>query len=323
MKHTIRSILAAVDRDESSKRAVTRAAELARLTGSRLELFLCDAERAYVRQHQFDREAVTRAKQASLADSRRYLESLRGALGASDIEVSLNVACESPLYAAIVHEVERAHPDLVVRGVGAGSDETIAASAGDPTTYRRSHDHRAAAPPLDAGDWDLVGACPAALLLTRGKPWKAQPVIAAAVDLSPGEPAELTRTILRMAADIAQSTGGILKAVHACRGDRPKEEIEIHRAALGERVRSAGIEHADIHLVVGEPAAALREFGRKEELDLIVLGALTHRKTLRALVGTLTGRLIDALDGDFLLVKPRERHAGNGEGYASQRSGPV
>jgi nucleotide-binding universal stress UspA family protein len=43
---------------------------------------------------------------------------------------------------------------------------------------------------------------------------------------------------------------------------------------------------------------------RREEVDLIVLGALTHRKTLRALVGTLTGRLTDTLDIDFLLVKP-------------------
>lgn len=300
MKQTIRSILAAVDRDESSKRAVTRAAELARLTGSRLELFLCDAERAYVRQHQYDREAAVSAKEASLADSLRYLESLRGAMGVSDVEVSLNVACESPLYAAIVHEVEHAHPDLVVRSVEA--DET-AATGGDVRPYGRELGQRAAAPVLDASDWDLVGACPAPLLLTRGKPWKARPVIAAAVDLSSGESAELTRTILRAAADIAQSTGGVLKAVHACRGDRPKEEIEIHRAALGERVRTAGIESADIHLVVGEPAAALREFGRQEEVDLIVLGALTHRKTLSALVGTLTGKLIDALDGDFLLVK--------------------
>ncbi|MGH8326342.1 MAG: universal stress protein [Steroidobacteraceae bacterium] len=300
MKQTIRSILAAVDRDEGSKRVATRAVELARLTGAHLELFLCDAERAYMRQHQYDSEAGTRAKESCLADARRYLESLWHALGVSDVAVSLSVACESPLYAGIVHEVEHAHPDLVVRGVGA--DET-AATAGDLTTYRHSPDHRAAAPPLDASDWDLVGACPAALLLTRGKPWKARPVIAATVDLSPGEPAELTRTILRTAADIAQSTGGVLKAVHACRGDRPKEEIEIHRAALGERVRSAGIESADIHLVVGEPAAALREFGRREGVDLIVLGALTHRKTLRALVGTLTGRLIDTLDGDLLLVK--------------------
>lgn len=286
----MRSILAAVGRDGSSKSVARRAAELARLTGAHLELFLCDAERAYVCQHQYDSEAATRAKASCLEDSRRYLESLRRELAVPDVEISLGVGCESPLYAGIVHAVERVHPDLVVRGVGT--------------------EESAVAPPLDASDWDLVSTCPAPLLLTRGKSWKERPVIAAAVDLSPGEPAELTQTILCTATDVAKSTGGVLKAVHACRRDRPKAEIETHRAALGERVRSAGIEGADIHLVVGEPAAALREFVRREGVDLIVLGALTHRKTLRALVGTLTGRLIDTLAVDFLLVKPPRTTSG-------------
>ncbi len=95
-----------------------------------------------------------------------------------------------------------------------------------------------------------------------------------------------------------------MKAAHACREDRPEAEIETHRAALGERMRSAGIEDVDLHLMIGEPAAALGAFVRREGVDLMVLGALTHRKTLRALVGTLTGRLMDVLDIDFLLVKP-------------------
>ncbi|MFI4886214.1 MAG: universal stress protein [Steroidobacterales bacterium] len=297
----MRSILAAVDRDERSKSVARRAAELAHLTGAHLELFLCDAERAYVRQHQYDSEAAVRAKESCLEDSRRYLESLRRELGACDVEISLCVGCESPLYVGIVHAVERDHPDLVIRGI---RTEATAAATDDLTTYKHSPDHRAVAPPLDAGDWDLVSACPAPLLLTRGKPWKERPVIAAAVDLSPGESTELTRSILVMAADVAKSTGGVLKAVHACRADRAESEIEIHSAALGERVRSAGIEGVDIHVMVGEPATALRGFVCREEVDLIVLGALTHRKTLRALVGTLTGRLMDTLEIDFLLVKP-------------------
>lgn len=289
----INSILAAVDRDERSKRVAARAVELARLTGAHLELFLCDAERAYVREHQYDREAAARAKESCLADSRQYLEALRHKLAVREVEVALSVGCESPLYAGIVHAVERSHPDLVVRGVGIAE---TAATAGNVS----SHGHG----PLDAGDWDLVSTCPAPLLLTRGKPWSERPVIAAAVDLSPGESAELTRTILRSAADVAKSTGGALKAVHACRRDLPEAEIETLRAALGEHLESAWIEGADIQLVVGEPAAALREFVHREGVDLLVLGALTHRETLRALVGTLTGRLIDTLGIDLLLVKP-------------------
>lgn len=299
----MRSILAAVDGDGSSKTVARRAAELARLTGARLELFLCDAERAYVRQHQYDSEAAARAKASCLEDSRRYLEALRRELAVPDVEISLGVGCESPLYAGILHAVERDRPDLVVRGVGI---EESAATTGGLAAYRSRPDYRVPAPGLDASDWDLVSTCPAPLLLTRGKSWKERPVVAAAVDLSPGESAELTRTILHAAADVARSTGGVLKAVHACRGDRPQAQVETHRAALGERIKGAGFEGVDIHLVIGEPAAALEAFVRTEEVDLIVLGALTHRKTLRALVGTLTGRLMDTLDIDFLLVKPAQ-----------------
>jgi hypothetical protein len=34
------------------------------------------------------------------------------------------------------------------------------------------------------------------------------------------------------------------------------------------------------------------------------MGALTHRKGLSLLVGTLTGKLVEAVDCDFVLVKP-------------------
>lgn len=47
MVQKMRSIQAALDRDERSKSVARRAVELARLTRAHLELLLCDAERAY------------------------------------------------------------------------------------------------------------------------------------------------------------------------------------------------------------------------------------------------------------------------------------
>src|SRR6185312_2624352 len=70
---------------------------------------------------------------------------------------------------------------------------------------------------LDPNDWLLVATCPSPLLLTRGKRWKPHPVVAAAVDLSAGEPAELTQTILRTAGAIAKAAGVELVTVHAGR----------------------------------------------------------------------------------------------------------
>ena len=158
---------------------------------------------------------------------------------------------------------------------------------------------------LDPNDWLLVSTCPSPLLLTRGRSWKSHPVVAAAIDLSPGEPAVLTRTILRTAGAIARAAGGELVMMHAGRFDDGDErEIERRRNALIEHAKNAGVDAAAIHIISGEPTVALSELAAKKDFDLIVLGALTHRKTLAALVGTLTGKLIETLDCDFLLVKP-------------------
>jgi universal stress protein E len=281
MSDEIRSILASVDRDgPHARRVVAKAVTVARLMHAKLELFVCDAEAAFSRTHQYEPEAAERAREICLSESRSYLEALRQELAAGDVEISTSVACESPLYEAIVHAVKRSRPDLVVRGAAQGA-------------------------PLDPNDWELVSACPAPLLLTRGRPWKEHPVIAAAIDVSSEESRDLTRAILRSAAGLASRARGTVEIMHAGRfEDARSPAFNARRAAIAERAREAGLEEAECHLLVGEPAEALRELAARGGFDVIVLGALTHRKTLTALVGTLTGRLIESLDADFLLVKP-------------------
>ena len=280
MSNETRSILAVIDRhDAQAKRVAAKAVSLAHMTGAPLELFLCDAEAAFSRQHQYEAAAAERAKELCLVDSRRYLETLRRRLSASEVEISLSAACESPLYESIVHAVERSRPELVVRGAAPGE-------------------------PLDPNTWELVAECPAPLLLTRGRAWKARPVTAAAIDVSPGESRELTRAILRSAAGFASAAGGTVEIVHA--GGIESESPPTYDAcwrALAERGRDAGLEGGECHLIAGEPAQALGQFCARCDFDLIVLGALTHRKTLGAIVGTLTGRLIESVESDFLLVK--------------------
>jgi universal stress protein E len=290
VKQSIGSIMAAVDRDDLPREVAAKAVALARLSGAAVELFHCDSERAYSRQHQYDPRAAVRARDFCLDESRRFLDSLWSSLQVKDVKASMSVACESPLYAGIVHAVERDHPDLVVRG----ARKTRAAPNGRAES----------AAGLDANDWELVRACPSPLLLTHGKAWKAHPVIAAAIDLSSAEAPELTRTILRTAAAVAHSAGGELQIVHAGAFDRASRQEEAsRRAALEDWARSAGVEAAAIHVICGEPAAVLPQFALQRDFDLIVLGALTHRKALTALVGTLTGKLIETLDCDCLLVK--------------------
>src|SRR6185312_16132584 len=176
---------------------------------------------------QYEPEVAARAKEACLRESRRYLETLVRKLAVPDVEISSSVACESPLYESIVHTVRRCRPDLVIRGA-------------------------AAAAPLDPKDWELIRACPAPLLLTRGQPWKPQPIVAAAVDVSAGESEELTRTILRTAAGLAKAAAGSVEIMHGGRFDTAlPPAFDACRAALAARVKDAGLEGAECHLLDG------------------------------------------------------------------------
>lgn len=282
--YEIRSILAAVDRDGGARQVAGKAAALARLAGASLELFHCDAAGAYVQRYQYDAPSARRSSDPCGAEVRQYLERLRGELAAGDVPVSVNAARESPLYEGVVREVSRLRPQLVVRGIGS-----------EAGTYR--------ARTFGANDWELVRTCPAPLLLTRGRPWSSVPRIGAAVDLSSEESGDLTRAILSAADYFARRTAGTLEFVYAGRFEgATAAELDAQRAALALRAKDVGAQ-GEARLVVGDPASALPAFAAERRYDLLVLGALTHRKALTALVGTLTGRLIEMLDCDFLLVK--------------------
>ena len=280
----VERILVPLER-EGAQATCEKAVMLARLLGARLELFFCDAEHAYIQQHQYEAERAESARESCLTEARCFLETLSLAMPHEGVPVVLDVAFESPLYLGIVRKVQRSAPDLVVRAVG-GEGKRIGAS-----------------------DWDLARSCPVPLLLTRGRPWRGRPIVAAAVDLSPEESPTLTHEILRAAKQFADAGRGTLEVLHA--GPfRSAEVLAAHRTKLEQRAREAEVAPSAVHLVDGEPAVVLTEFATARRYDLIVLGALTHRPSLPGLLGTLTGRLLETIESDFLLVKPASSGAG-------------
>jgi universal stress protein E len=280
----VESILVAIERNGNSKQVVAKAVALARCFGARLELFLGNAESAYVQSHQYDSRPLASAREGCLAASRDHLDGLWRSLDVHDLVPAMDAACESPGYVGIVHKVQQASPDLVIRAIDGGADGSSA---------------------LQASDWDLVRTCPAPLLLTRGRPWKKHPTIAAAVDISGDETQGLTRAILHAGKRFATDCHGTLDLIYARRLEPTgPAAIESDRMELAGLARAADVEPAEIFVIGGEPAEVMPRFALRQAYDLLVLGALTHRKALTALVGTLTGRLIETLDSDLLLVKP-------------------
>jgi nucleotide-binding universal stress UspA family protein len=76
-----------------------------------------------------------------------------------------------------------------------------------------------------------------------------------------------------------------------------------HAAALERLTREYRIPAGHVHVLSGEPDLTLPDFAAHNQYDALVLGGLTHRKGIAPLVGTLTGRLVETLDSDFILVK--------------------
>jgi universal stress protein E len=281
---SIRKILVALDRGAASRQALPKAIALARRLGAALELFLCDTERAFVMQRAYDERAMQDMHSAFSADARKYLEELRSSLAIDDLSVTLDAANESPVSAAIVHKVRRAAPDLVVRTIGLDGSKPGAV--------------------LTPTDFELVRTCPAPLLLTRGTTWSAAPAFAAAIDLSGEERTALTHTVLRAASQLAGHCGASLDLIFgAHREAGATGSDEVLRDALATRAAEVRAQTRALHIVPGDPARAIPEFAVERRYDLIVLGALTHRKALTQLVGTLTGRLIERVNCDFVVVK--------------------
>ncbi|HET7757941.1 MAG TPA: hypothetical protein VFK87_11850 [Steroidobacteraceae bacterium] len=283
------SILVVVDRGAEMAGVLRKAAALARQSGARIELYLCEAEQAYILAHRYDREGVAQAHADCIAAASAYLRGLAASAQTPGVEIAVAAECRSPLYAAIVAKVLRSRPDLVIKRAA------TADAAGHGMT--------------DANDRQLMRTCPAALMLTRGTAWHAPPRFAAAVDVSEAETAGLPEDVLQSAAVLARGWQAQLDALYGEATSAGHAHLERLRKLCGEW----GIRGDRIQIVPGHPEQTLPAFAARQDYDVLILGALTHRPAVAALPGTLTSKLADALDCDVVLVKPSSYHAPVGE----------
>jgi universal stress protein E len=277
------SILVVLDGTTADRALLSKAATLARRCGASLELFLCDAERAYVLLHAYDPTGIEESRRDCIRQSREYLQDLKSSMAGGSVPISIDAACMSPLYEATVHKVQKSRPALVMKNaVGAHPLRRFA---------------------WEANDWQLMRTCPVTLMLSRGRPWRAHPTLAAAVDVSEQETAGLARAILETSMCLTLNNAQ-LDVLYSERAESDVAGCEARRAALQRLAREAHININRVHVLSGNPEQALPVFAADRSYDVLVMGALTHRKGLASLVGTLTGRLVDSLDCDFVLVKP-------------------
>jgi universal stress protein E len=284
-----KSILVVVERTSDASRLMSKVLLLAHALGARLELFQCDSEQAYVLGHAYAREGVRAAQTAAVAQAHRYLAGLRDLAVAEGVETAIDAECDSPLYETVVRKVLRCGPDLVIKSI----------AAADTGQHRLS----------DPNDWQLMRTCPATLMLSGHRAWRAAPRIAAAIDVSEGESDLLSRSVIEVAGALARALRAELHVAYGETGSASASPAAARSQKLRRLCDEAGIAPDRTHVLSGQPERTLPAFFGEQGYDALVLGALAHRTAGTTPVGTLTSTLLDALDCDFVLVKPPSYHS--------------
>lgn len=305
----IGSILVALDGSFEGGPALAKAGRLAASAGARLVLFLCDFDQAMEGSHFLHTEHLDRARADHLAERRTRLEAMAAPLREQGLDVDVEAVYENPLHEALLAAAVRWHPDLVIMA-----------------THHHAWLEKAT---LTATDWQLIRTCPCPLLLVKERPWSAPYRVAAAVD--PGhshdEPAALDHAILAaLEALTALEEGSEGWAVHASPElgalaysaamasvpaaigstveDFSQDLMRIRRRAVMRLVEGHDIGPEHVQIREGRPEHELPAFAAEEELDVLVIGAVSRTRLERVFVGGTAERVLDRMPCDLLVIKP-------------------
>jgi len=300
----IKQILVIVDPTATEHPSIDKAALLAEKFNARLELFVCDTKAA--REMRLSSHMRKSPGEPFPVSIKELLESLAAPLRARGLDVTTETACAEPLHVGLIDRTRQTNADLVVKD-----------------THHHSLAQRTF---LTNTDWQLIRACPAPLLLTKGTPWAETPRIVAAVD--PGhvndKPRILDHWIVEHASLFAQRLNGELHVVHvylpmaivgAATAVNPTmvtaaapEELALEEKHRRELVNSLvgeyDVEPKNVHLELGGPGQMLPLAAQRINADVMTMGAIARSGLKRIFVGSTAEDVLEKLPCDALIVKP-------------------
>jgi universal stress protein E len=304
----LRRILVAVrDPQDPPRRALAKAAALARQSGATIELFHAVSDFLAEDAVRQDRRGLdTQPLMARIAAHRgEQLERLGRGL-ARDVKLTTQAVWDYPAHEAIVRRAAKTRADLVIA---------------------ESHAHRLGTRWfLTNTDWELIRICAVPLLLAKTDRPYANPRIVVALDPlhAHDKPGSLDARLLETGRSFARKLGGELHAAHAyvplvmaapvampvpVPTWTPKEAEEEHRKGVEQafnRAASRGrVPREHRHLLVGAAHVELERLVRQLRAQLLVIGAVSRSGLQRLFIGSTAERLLDRVPCDVLVVKPK------------------
>jgi universal stress protein E len=305
----IRHILVAVrDLRHAPRSELRKAAALARASGAMIELFhAIEAPDPGVSWPETaTAEQVAQRRAAIAARCGRRLQRWAGDKSLRGLRVKCATTWDYPPHEAIVR-----------RALSTGADLVIAATR---------HHVPGARLVLRNTDWELIRHCPAPLLLVKSPREYRRPVIVAAVDPfhAHARPADLDPRLLGAGKDCARLLHGTLHVFHSYMPlvntamvpvstapllTVPPELEEQHgrqiERGIDRLAATAGVPRARRHVHMGDVVGELRAVARRTRAALVVMGAVSRSALKRLFIGNAAERVLDSLECDVLIVKPR------------------
>jgi universal stress protein E len=282
--------------------AVDKATILAKCIGASIELLICDVASAIADATISLQPRKPPPSNTQLLD---MLDELAAPARAAGVDVKTRLIYGKSLHDSMVDYIRSANADLVVK-------DTHHHSLAKRTFLRNT-------------DWYLARGCPAPLLLTKRTPWKQPPIVMAAIDPTQikERAAALDQHILYCAAFLAGQLHGDLHVIHtfiptafanAVAAGRLRMSQEYAEALnIESNYRHSEIEHmvsrygvagAHLHVEMGATEDCLVQTVQEHDADVMVMGASSHGRLHRTLVGSTAAAVLESLPCDFLVVHP-------------------
>ena len=215
------------------------------------------------------------------------------------------VRWDYPIYEAIVRQVLKTRPDLVIAD-----------------SHREG---RLARLLLANTDWQLIRECPCPLWFVRSGELPRTQRVLVAVDPrhTHAKPAKLDDRLLQAARAIERQLGGRISLVHAYETpasavpgmmmeplrlplapQRTRNFVASTTAAVTKLADKYGLDGADCAIQEGVAYNVIPAEVRTRKADVLVMGAVSRSVLARPIIGSTAERVIDHVDCDVFVVKP-------------------
>lgn len=295
-------ILVVVDPSARGRQsAVEKATLLARCIDASAELLICDTESARGDEAFAQRARNTHPSNTQLLD---LLDSLAAPMRARGLDVTVRLTYGNSLHESLLEFFDSSNADLIVKD-----------------THHHSFARRTF---LGNTDWYLAHGSGAPLLLTKTREWGQPPVIVAAVDPDRAKEgtAALNRQILNCAASLAGRLTGDLHVIHTyipaalaavvARGTpgmtpESAEGVQIENEfkfwQIKQLANTYGVPPERLHVELGIAEECLTDSATKYRTDVMVMGASSHGRWHRMIIGSTASTVLESLPCDILIVR--------------------